>query len=152
MNASYILGFGCVLFALSCSGTNNKSSPSTTDADGDAGPPSTWTEVYTTVIAQRCSPCHTTATGIGVGIGKLDMTSQATAFTNLVNVPAAGAECTGKGTRVVPGMKDRSILYLKVSLDDPSPCGAKMPLGGPSLAQSEVDVIDTWITTGAQNN
>jgi len=152
MNASHILGLGSVLFALGCSGTNSKSSPSTTDAGGDSGPPATWTQVYTTVIAQRCSPCHTTASGIGVDIGKLDMTSQATAFKNLVNVAAAGAECGGKGTRVVPGMKDMSIMYLKVSLDDPSPCGEKMPLGGPSLAQSEVDMIDTWITAGAQNN
>ncbi len=80
------------------------------------------------------------------------MTSQTAAFTNLVNVAASGVQCAGKGTRVVPGMKDMSILYLKVSLDDPSPCGQKMPLGLTPLAQSEVDMIDSWISAGAQNN
>jgi hypothetical protein len=112
----------------------------------------TFTQVYTTVIANRCMPCHTTATGIGVTQGRLDMTSQSAAFANLVNVAAAGVQCAGRGTRVVPGMPASSILFLKVSLNDPAPCGAKMPLGLPSLPQSEVDMISSWITAGAMNN
>jgi hypothetical protein len=111
----------------------------------------TFTQVYTTVIAVRCMPCHTTPTGIGVTMGLLDMTSAAAAYTNLVNKPAAGAACSGRGTRVVAGMPDMSIMFLKVSLDDPAPCGAKMPLGG-ALTRTEADLIENWILGGASNN
>jgi hypothetical protein len=43
-------------------------------------------------------------------------------------------------------------MYLKVSLVDPAPCGAKMPFGLPPLAQSEVDLISGWINAGALND
>jgi hypothetical protein len=112
----------------------------------------TFTQVYTTVIANRCMPCHTTANGIGVTQGHLDMTTQAAAYANLVNAPTAGVACAGVGTRVVPRMPGSSIMFLKVSLDDPAPCGSKMPLGGPPLARSETDLISSWITAGALNN
>ena len=132
----------------------------TTDA-GDAGPvdgggadvpPVTFTQVYTQVIAVRCMPCHTTAAGVGVLNGHLDMTTQAAAFTNLVNVPAAGVACTGKGTRVTPGDPDASVMYLKISLDDPTPCGGKMPLNQAALTQEQADLIENWILGGAPNN
>jgi hypothetical protein len=121
-------------------------------ADAAAEPAPTFTQVYTTVIQQRCMPCHTTATGIGVSQGHLDMSTKAAAFMNLVNVPATGVECTGKGTRIVPGMEEQSILYLKVALDHPTPCGAKMPLGLPALPETEVDMIEDWIRAGAKND
>jgi hypothetical protein len=120
-------------------------------AAGDAGPPATFTQVYT-IISNRCSPCHTMAGGMGVVMGHLDMTSQAAAFMNLVNVPAAGVACTGKGMRVTPGMPDSSVMYLKISLDDPAPCGMKMPLGRTPLPQAEADTIESWINGGAMNN
>jgi hypothetical protein len=106
------------------------------------------------VISQKCNPCHT-GTGpaaIGISVGHLDMTTQAMAYTDLVNVPTAGASCAGVGTRVVPGNAQNSIMYLKVSLVDPAPCGAKMPFGLPPLAQSEVDLIKGWINGGALND
>jgi hypothetical protein len=52
---------------------------------------------------------------------------------------------------VVPGSPDTSIMYLKVSLDDPAPCGAKMPLGG-SLDRASADLIESWIMSGAPND
>src|SRR6185369_15124452 len=97
----------------------------------------TFTQIYTTTITNKCSPCHTTATGDGVNFGKLDMTSQATAYANLVNQPAAGVNCGGKGTRVVPGDAKSSVFYLKVSTEDPSPCGNKMPDNLPALSGDE---------------
>jgi hypothetical protein len=140
----------CFGGVVGCSSSNNSSN--STSGGGDSGPPATFTQVYTNVISNRCAPCHTTATGIGVVTGKLDMTTQTAAYMNLVNVAAAGSQCSGKGTRVVPGQKDMSIMYLKVSLDDPSPCGGKMPLGGPPLAAGDVAAIESWITAGALNN
>jgi hypothetical protein len=121
-------------------------------ADAAATAP-TFTMVYNTVIAAKCMPCHTTAGGIGVVNGKLDMTSKMAAFTNLVGVAASGVECMGGGRiRVVAGDAEKSVLYLKVSLDDPTPCGAKMPLGLPALSEAEADMIEHWIDDGAKNN
>jgi hypothetical protein len=122
-----------------------------TAADAEEEAP-TWTQVYTTVIATKCAPCHTTAGGTGISSGHLDMTTQAAAFTNLVNVAAGGTACAGMGTRVVPGNADGSLLYLKVSVDDPTPCGGKMPLGGPALPEAQAEMIEEWIDDGAPNN
>jgi hypothetical protein len=132
-------------------GTADAGDAGATDG-GDAAPAPTFTQVYTQVIAVRCMPCHTTPTGGGVVNGKLDMSTQALAFTNLVNVPAAGVACNTKGTRVTPGNPDTSVLYLKVSLDDPSPCGNKMPLNQPALTEEQADMIENWIASGAPNN
>jgi hypothetical protein len=111
----------------------------------------TFTQVYAIIIS-KCTPCHTTATGIGISLGHLDMTTQANAYMNLVNTAAMGTQCGGKGTRVTPGNEMTSIMYLKVSLDDPTPCGSKMPLGLPPLSQDETDTIENWIKAGAMNN
>jgi hypothetical protein len=112
----------------------------------------TWTQVYTQVIKARCQPCHTTSDGIGITIGRLDMTSQATAYANVVRAPARGTGCEGRGVRVTPGSPDQSVMYLKVSLDDPTPCGAKMPLGTAPLTKDQADMIEAWIMAGAPNN
>jgi hypothetical protein len=146
-----LIGLFGLVGMLSIAGCGSSSSGTMSVATNSGAVP-TWTQVYTDVIQQRCTPCHTSASGLGVTKGQLDMASQATAYSNLVNVDAAGSGCAGKGIRVVPKMKDSSVLYLKVSLDDPSPCGGKMPLGGTPLAQSEVDMIDSWITAGAVDN
>jgi hypothetical protein len=121
------------------------------DAAGDTESAPTFTQVYTTVIMARCLTCHIPG-GIGVTSGMLDMSTKAAAYTNLVNVAAAGTSCSGMGTRIVPGMPDSSILYLKVSLDDPTPCGGKMPLGGPALTEDQANLIEEWIDNGALND
>lgn len=122
---------------------------STSDAGADGAAAATWTQVYTTIISQKCTPCHTTANGGGITIGKLDMTSQATAYMNLVNAPAAGDACSGQGTRVTPGDAASSLLYKKIEPGQPAPCGAKMPLGGAELSQDEAATIESWIQAGA---
>ncbi|QSQ17043.1 hypothetical protein [Myxococcus landrumensis] len=133
-------------------GCSDKDSGTTSGGPQDPPPPATFTQIYTTLIAARCMPCHTTPGGIGVVQGMLDMTTQAAAYVNLVNVPTAGSGCAGVGIRVVPGQPAMSILYQKVNLVDPAPCGAKMPLGGIPLTQAEVDMIASWISAGALNN
>ncbi|AKV03273.1 hypothetical protein AKJ09_09936 [Labilithrix luteola] len=112
----------------------------------------TFTQIYTTIISVRCAPCHTTPEGIGTQVGQLDMTTQNAAYMNLVDAAAAGASCAGDGVRVVPGDAAASLMFLKVDLTDPAPCGSKMPLGGPPLAPDEVTQIQDWINAGAQNN
>ena len=43
-------------------------------------------------------------------------------------------------------------MYLKVNLDDPPPCGSKMPLGLPPLSRDQTDMIQAWIAAGAPND
>ncbi len=54
-------------------------------------------------------------------------------------------------TFAVPGDSADSLLYLKVSSSNP-PVGSRMPLGGPALSSTDVELIRTWIDEGAQNN
>lgn len=138
--------------AASCSGTGSSfDASSLKDGGGDSNvvAAATFSTVYSQVISAQCAPCHTTPTGVGVTGGKLDMTSRAAAYANLVDVNAASRECGGKGKRVVPGHPESSILYLKVSPSDPAPCGSKMPLDRTALAQGDVDLIASWIRGGA---
>jgi hypothetical protein len=119
------------------------------DAGSDAGAAPSWAMVYAQVITPRCLPCHGQSAELGVSLGRLDMSSQALAYTNLVNVAAMGAACTAAGPRVVPGSPGSSVLYLKVSTDAPVPCGAKMPLTG-SISSEEAELIEEWIMGGAR--
>jgi len=129
-------------------GAGSAGSPTDGGEEG-AAPGASWTQVYTTVISQKCTPCHTTPNGGGISNGKLDMSTQEIAYANLVNAPAAGNACAGQGTRVVPGSAEDSLLYKKVSPGEAAPCGAKMPLGGPELSKDEADAIESWINAGA---
>jgi hypothetical protein len=135
-----------------CSDSNNGYTgvPDTPDPY-DANAPTTWTQVYADIIGPTCASCHNPA-GSGGALGKLDMSSPDTAYTNLVNAGAEGSACAGKGIRVTPNSTAMSILYLKVSPTEPSPCGLKMPLGGVPLSQNEVDEITSWINAGAMDN
>jgi hypothetical protein len=63
------------------------------------------------------------------------------------------AHSTGKpaAVRVVPG--DPGGSYLIHKLEGRSDIvGDRMPFGGPSLAQTDIDVIRTWIAQGAPND
>ncbi len=126
----------------------------------------TFTNVYTTIIGQRCIDCHHPG-GSGVAVGKLDMSTPAAAFANLVGVHAQG---TGAGTsgitcasvtpalvRVVPGDANSSLVFHKVQgklAGTLAPCGSPMPLpaAAEALTQAEVDLISAWIDAGAPNN
>lgn len=108
----------------------------------------TWGNVYSAVLAKRCLPCHATLTG--VSLGKLDLSSKAKAYANLVNVPASGSACTGKGTRVVPGQASSSLLYTKTSSSPP--CGLQMPFQIGPLSSSQRNLIKDWINAGALEN
>jgi uncharacterized membrane protein len=127
-------------------------------------PAPTFTSVYA-IIEQRCTGCHHSG-GSGVTVGKLDMSMQGLAYSNLVGVAAQG---TGAGTskmtcasemppfvRVIPGDAANSLLFIKVdsklTMSMP-PCGSPMPPGmEESLTEDEVFLIGAWIGDGALNN
>lgn len=153
------------LLSLSCS----SASPAKEGPEGgeeEAGPKAdagtTFTEVYTTIIAPTCtgSACHNSSDtgGSDAGDGSaLDMSSQSIAYKQLVNVSAAGFSCAGMGIRVVPGNANSSLLYEKVSEVNP-PCGNQMPfhlLGHPPatpLTSAQQALIENWINDGAMND
>jgi hypothetical protein len=110
----------------------------------------TFTEVYTTIFAAHgCTTHHS-----GAATGGLDMATQATAYANLVGVPAttsAGEKPACTGDRVVAGSAMTSLLYEKVSEAKP-PCGSEMPPEEPALSIAEQTTIENWINGGAKNN
>ena len=130
-----------------------------------AGPPPTFTGVYTAIIERHCTGCHHPG-GSGVAVGKLDMSSQDVAYADLVGVDAQGTGTGASGVtcasampprvRVVPGDAAASLLFNKVDskLTGQSPlCGSPMPLGSePALTEDEVSLIAAWIDAGAPND
>jgi hypothetical protein len=109
--------------------------------------PETFTDVYTTILGPTCSTCHNPS-----GDKFLDMSTQAAAYTNLVNVKASGPACGASGeTRVVPSDAATSLLYQKVSMATPN-CGAQMPYGKPAISTDDQEKILNWIDQGALNN
>jgi uncharacterized membrane protein len=136
--------------ALGCGSNDSASTPATSSSS--TTPPPTFTNVYATVLSQRCAVCHADAGAIGVTQGTLALGGQSVAYASLVGVAASGSACAGHGTRVVPGQPSASLLYLKISLDSPAPCGAKMPFEEPSLTRAETDLVAAWITAGARDD
>jgi len=152
MRTSHLSLFLLLAATPACSSSSSGTAGQDTGGDGGGGgAPATFTQIYTDIIAKQCVECHQPGQ-IGVTDGMLDMSTQATAFTNLVNADSTGEACNGKGKRVTPGDADKSIFYLKVSDDDPSPCGEKMPFGLPPLTGAESDEIEGWINAGAMND
>ena len=105
------------------------------------------------IIQAHCLPCHSPGMPAmahgGFLMGMLDMSSEATAYTNLVGVAAMAKVCTGKGMRVVAGNSAMSILYTKVAPVAVATCGPKMPATGAKLTAADVTTIKTWIDMGA---
>src|SRR5580658_62522 len=132
-----------------CGGGANTGADADAGADGSEGPG--FSEVYSTIISGRCLPCH--SSGGGAMFGMLDMSTEQTAYSNLVGVKAAGTSCvTSNLTRVVPGSATTSLLFNKVNAklqQIAPPCGDPMPDDQNVLNQTQVDLIQTWINDGA---
>jgi mono/diheme cytochrome c family protein len=105
----------------------------------------TFSNIRTQVFQVWCGACHTSAGRAPEAGLSLDA---AAAYQSLVNVASNGKP---GAVRVVPG--DPASSYLIHKLEGRSDiAGERMPLGGPFLAQSDIDVIRTWISQGAANN
>jgi hypothetical protein len=81
------------------------------------------------------------------------MSTEATAYSNLVAVKAAGGDCvTSNLVRVVPGSAATSLMFIKVNaklMQTGVPCGDTMPDDASVLDQAQVDLIESWINEGA---
>jgi hypothetical protein len=105
------------------------------------------------IIANRCSPCHTTDAKAGFNW----------TYDNLVTNPAVTNALT-KGCvlisqppkRVIPGDADHSLLWVKLVSDTHQAtvnnCGDHMPqpVSGKVLPTVELDTIQHWIDQGAK--
>jgi hypothetical protein len=139
------------LLGVACgSSPSAPSAPSSPSAPKSTAP--TFAEIYADVLTpNQCTSCH--APG-GEG-AFLDLSTQASAYTNLVGVKASGPACSGSDLdRVVAGDAATSLLYSKISEPNP-PCGVQMPYGcsGSScMVESEQSEILAWINAGALDN
>ncbi|MDP9001661.1 MAG: hypothetical protein M3O46_16300, partial [Myxococcota bacterium] len=130
------------------SGSSSGVSAGQSDGGADGGGGASFSQVYS-IMQSRCLPCH--ANGAGFMTGHLDMSSKATAYSNLVGVKAAGTACANTGeTRVVAGSPTTSLMYQM--LNPAPPCGMQMPRTGGPLTAPQIAQVSSWIASGAPNN
>jgi hypothetical protein len=161
LSVFFVAGFALSLFACSSdspgpsnssnSGSSSTSAGSSTSSNSanSSGSAPTFTEVYAQLLGPQCAGCHTAGKS-GVTGGKLDLSTQATAYTNLVNVAGMGEACNGQGMRVAPNNPAMSLLYEKIA--GTPPCGVQMPLNGTPVSQTLVTLVHDWIAANAPNN
>src|SRR5580704_8663640 len=95
MNNRCIVAVTFTLISATCGCGSSSSTPGDTNGV-------TFTTVYSDIISKACLPCHAPK-GVGDTAGKLDMSTQALAYTNL-QLPATGSVCKASGLKlVVPG-------------------------------------------------
>jgi hypothetical protein len=113
---------------------------------------STWTSVYTNVLA-ACSSCH--VAGSPYKNQALDLSSKDVAYDQLVNQASfagSGNACMGR-TLVVPKDCQNSLLYQKLAPKGTPPvCGALMPLVGDPPSDAQRKALCDWINAGALEN
>jgi hypothetical protein len=84
--------------------------------------------------------CHGAAASAGLNL------QSGVSYSNLVNVMATSESVV----RVIPNNADGS--YLVIKLEGRQTVGARMPLGGQPLDETDITNIRNWITQGANNN
>jgi hypothetical protein len=105
----------------------------------------TFSSIRTQIFQVWCTSCHTGVGRVPEGGLRLDAN---VAYSELVNAQSVGRPST---VRVVPGNADASYLVHKLQ-GRSDIAGDRMPLGGPYLSQTDIDVIRSWIAQGAANN
>lgn len=95
------------------------------------------------VFTPSCSGCHT---GGGAQLpGSMNLTSVSASFASLVGTASVQVPTLN---RVTPANPDSSYLIRKLE-GGPNIVGVRMPAGGTPLAQTTVNVIRAWISSGA---
>jgi hypothetical protein len=102
------------------------------------------TNVYP-IIMKNCTAHHIPPTPSG----GLDMSSEMTAFNNLTLNNLSSEKGCNEDYVLFDDAVD-SLLYQKVAnAGIPQSCGSPMPFMLPQLSQSDIQVIQNWITTGS---
>jgi methionine-rich copper-binding protein CopC len=96
--------------------------------------------IQDTILTPICTVCHA---GAAAPLGlRLDA---ANSYAALVNVPSVQVSSL---RRVLPG--DPTNSYLLQKIEGRAAVGSRMPLGGPPLPQSSIDLVRGWIAAGAR--
>lgn len=117
------------------------------DTGGDTPTAATWTQVYAIFSAGgKCTGCHGSA-------GNLNLSSKATAYSQLKLKAASGQPCESTMQfRVKPGDATNSLLVDKLSKASSMVCGDRMPRGETPLPAGDIDKVRSWINAGALDN
>jgi hypothetical protein len=130
--------------ATGCAGNGNgldaNGNPTTPGSGGSTPLTATFQSIQDNVFTPICTKCH-----IGAGAPEGLQLDAANSYAALVSVPSAEQPAV---LRVVPGDPDSSYIIRKLQ-GTAGISGGQMPLGGPYLPQSTIDVIRQWITAGA---
>jgi hypothetical protein len=113
----------------------------------------TWTQIYEMMYPMqtnpRCNACHANPAN-DVGNGNLHMgPEKETAYMALVGKVSASSRCMQRPL-VVPMHPEMSLLLIKLSPNPP--CGSRMPVGGNPFADTQLEMIRSWIAAGAKND
>jgi methionine-rich copper-binding protein CopC len=129
--------------ATGCAGNGNGLDANGNPGSGGGTPlTATFQSIQDNVFTPICTKCH-----IGSGAPAGLQLDAAHSYSLLVSVPSAEQPSV---LRVAPGNPDSSYIVRKLQ-GSAGISGGQMPLGGPYLPQSTIDVIRQWITAGAPN-
>jgi hypothetical protein len=99
------------------------------------------------IFTANCASCHVPG-GFADDQGITMYLTAGSAYAAIVNQPS---DQNASLTRVVPSDSANSLLFLKISSDNP-PVGLRMPFLRSPLSQSQITLIRDWIDQGAKNN
>jgi uncharacterized protein (TIGR03118 family) len=105
----------------------------------------TLSQLQTAIFTPKCSGCHT---GLGTALPGVQNLTAGNTFASIVNVASIEQPSL---KRIAPGDPDHSYLVQKIE-GAAGITGQRMPLGGPFLAQSDIDLVRAWVAQGALNN
>jgi methionine-rich copper-binding protein CopC len=127
-----------------CAGNGNGLDANGNPSSGGGGTTpltASFQSIQDNVFTPICTKCH-----IGAGAPEGLQLDAAHSYAALVGVQSAEQ---GAVLRVSPGDPANSYIIRKLE-GVAGISGGQMPLGGPYLPQSTIDVISQWITNGAQ--
>jgi methionine-rich copper-binding protein CopC len=138
-----VLGLSVALMLASCTAGDGTG----LDAGGRPLPPTPpanndFQQIQATIFTPACTGCHAGA-GAPQGL-RLD---EGNSYALLVNVASNEVPSL---LRVNPGNPDASYLVQKIQGN--AAVGSRMPLGGPALSQTQIDLVRGWIAAGAPSS
>lgn len=99
------------------------------------------------ILTMACAGCHSPGGAADLQLIPMYL-REGESYAAIVNQPSVQLDDV---VLVVPGDSASSLLYVKVSSDDP-PIGMRMPRYAPVLTEDEIALIREWIDQGALDN
>lgn len=158
MQARVTLLLMAAVYCIRCTSDTTQSEGDKVPSAGTAAisataPAATFTEVYEMLFPRvtnaHCDMCH--------GLPPFDLsngnlttgTDKASTYAALVGKSSTSSMCQGR-VLVDPSHPETSLLLQK--LEPNPPCGLRMPNGGATLTNTQIELVRSWIAAGAANN